>query len=235
MGDHTAAAGVSFDLFGTLVEVTRPPDPAAAVARELEARGVPVPDDWGAAYTEPHVDSPDGAEVPLHAHVAAALESRGVDPGVPDRNGAPDRDGDGGEGHGNVVRRAVVAAFEPRVETRPGAVEAVAAAADRGPVGVLSNCSVPELASRALVRSDLDPGRFDAVVTSVGCGWRKPDHRAFEAVAGRLDVPLSTLVHVGDDPETDGGAADAGATAILTDDVPLADVPAHLEARGCRT
>jgi len=221
MGTHTSPGATSFDLFGTLVAVERPSDPAAAVATELRARGVPVPDDWGDAYAESHVDAPEGAEVPLPTHVSAALASRGVD-----------ATGEGhGDGRGNVLRRAVVAAFDPEVRTRHGARRAVESAADRGPVGVLSNCSVPELARRALLRSDLDREAFDAVVTSVGCGWRKPDRRAFEAVAARLRVEPSALVHVGDDPRTDGGAADAGATSILLDDVSLPELPAALEAR----
>lgn len=61
----------SFDLFGTLVAVDRPADPAAAVGDELRDRGVAVPDDWAAAYAETHVEAPAGAEVPQigRAHV----------------------------------------------------------------------------------------------------------------------------------------------------------------------
>ncbi|WP_049986519.1 HAD family hydrolase [Halobellus rufus] len=187
---------VTFDLFGTLVTVDAPADPAAAVATELRARDVPVPEDWAAAYAEPHVDAPSGAEVPLPAHVAAALRSRDVV--------APN----------NAARRAVVAAFDPSVETRAGAVEAVEAAAACGPVGLLSNCSVPELASRTLIRSGLDRAAFDAIVTSVGCGWRKPHPKAFETIADRLDARPKALVHVGDDEATDGGVADVGGTFL---------------------
>jgi FMN phosphatase YigB (HAD superfamily) len=204
---------VSFDLFGTLVDADRPADPAAAVAAELRARDVPVPDDWAEAYREPQIDAPSGAEVPLPAHVSAVLRSRGV--------AAPD----------NAARRAVVAAFDPAVETRPGAVEAVRAARDRGPVGLCSNCAVPELVGRTLVRSALGRDDFDAVVTSVGCGWRKPDRRAFETCADALEVDLSALVHVGDDPATDGGAQDAGATFVDVAEVPLRDLPGRLEGR----
>ncbi|GGM61501.1 FMN phosphatase YigB (HAD superfamily) [Halarchaeum rubridurum] len=206
----------SFDLFDTLLSVPRPADPAAAVAAELDARDVTVPTDWASAYREPHVDVPDGAELPLPAHVAAALRSRGVDP----------TDGDG---HGNAVRRAVVAAFDPTdVDTHPDAPDAVRAAARVGPVCVLSNCSVPGLVRRALRRSALDADAFDEIVTSVACGWRKPDRRAFAAVAGRLDVPLADLRHVGDDPRTDGGADAAGAHGILVDETPLAALPDRL-------
>ena len=124
--------------------------------------------------------------MPLPAHVARALASRGV------------------RADGNAARRAVVAAFDPTVQRREGAHEAIEAAAERGPVGLCSNCSVPELVGRTLVRADLR-GSFDAIVTSVGCGWRKPDRRAFEAIARQLGVDPQDLTHVGDDPDTDGG------------------------------
>jgi len=208
--DYSGVA-VSFDLFGTLVSVTRPADPAAAVARELRERGVPVPTDWTEVYGTQHVDAQSGAEVPLPAHVDAALASRGVD-------------ADSG-----TVRRAVVTAFDPAVTTREGAAVAVAAAADRGPVGLLSNCSVPGLAGRALDHADLPRDAFDAVVTSAACGWRKPDVRAFGAVADALGVDRGDLVHVGDDGDTDGGVVDAGGRFVPVGEVPLSTLPVHLE------
>jgi FMN phosphatase YigB (HAD superfamily) len=204
---------VSFDLFGTLVDADRPEDPASAVAVELRERGVAVPDDWDRAYREAHVEAPAGAEIPLPAHVSAALASRGV------------------EAPGNAARRAVVSAFDPTVETRDGAVEAVAAASERGPVGILSNCSVPQLVRKTLIRSDLDRDQFDAIVTSVACGWRKPSRQAFETCADRLGVPVSELTHVGDDPRTDGGIADCNGRAVLLSDVPLTEFPDWLEGR----
>lgn len=194
--------GVTFDLFGTLVTATRPDDPAEAVAAELEKRDVDVPPDWVDAYTEMHIDAPEGAEVPLPAHVARALVSREVD--------CP----------ANAARRAVVAAFDPEVETRTGARAALEAAREHGPgpVGLCSNCSVPELVGRTLVRADLSRDDFDAVVTSTGCGWRKPAPEIFEVAADRLGVAPSDLVHVGDDPTADGGVDSVGGTAIILGD-----------------
>ncbi|WP_238386839.1 HAD family hydrolase [Natrialba swarupiae] len=205
--------GVSFDLFGTLVTADRPAEPARAVASELEDRDVPVPDDWTAAYGECHVDAPNGAEVPLPAHVAHGLASRGVD--------AP----------GSVIRRAVVAAFDPAVETNPGALKAVDAARNRGSVAICSNCSVPELVGRTLVRSAFERDDFDAIVTSVGCGWRKPSAEIFELTAEVLDVEPDDLVHVGDDPRTDGGVERVGGTALLLEETSLETVPKRLAER----
>ena len=202
---------VTFDLFGTLVDVEYPSDPAEAVARELESRGVDVPDDWHVAYGEIHVDVPAGAETPLPVHVARALESRGV------------------EATENAARHAVVAAFDPSVTRREGALEAVRAAGERGPVGLLSNCAVPELVPRTLIRANLR-GEFDATVTSIGCGWRKPHAKAFEAVANALSVEPAALTHVGDDPTTDGGVVDVGGRFIDVTDTPLKTLEAELEA-----
>lgn len=210
-GNHTVVA-VSFDLFGTLVDAPKPDDPGRAIARELEARGVRVPDGWDEAYRTPHIDAPEGAEVPLHAHVARALSSRGVD--VPE----------------NAARRAVIAAFDPEVETRDGAREAVEAARERGPVGVLSNCSVPELVRRTLIRAEL-PGEFDAVVSSVACGWRKPHPKAFEAIAADLGTSVEGLTHVGDSRDADGGIEACGGRAILLDGTTLSKVPGLLGER----
>ncbi|EMA60645.1 HAD family hydrolase [Halorubrum kocurii] len=202
---------VTFDLFGTLVDVEYPSDPAEIVARELESRGVEVPDDWHVAYGERHVDAPAGAEVPLPAHVAHALDSRGVD--------AAD----------NVVRHAVVAAFDPDVTRRDGARAAVRDVSDRGPVGLLSNCAVPELVPKTLIRAGLR-GEFDAVTTSIGCGWRKPHPKAFETAADALGVAPASLVHVGDDPTADGGVEDVGGRFVDVTETPLDELAAHLEA-----
>lgn len=203
---------VTFDLFGTLVDADRPDRPGEAVAAALSARGIPVPDDWTTAFREAHIDAPDGAEVPLPAHVAAALRSRGVD------------------ASGNAARRAVVAAFDPDVRTLPGAVDAVAAAADGGAVGLLSNCSVPELVARALIRSDLDRAAFDAVVTSVGCGWRKPHPEAFEAVAEGVGVGVDAITHVGDTPAADGGITALGGTFVDVDESGLEAIAGRIRA-----
>jgi FMN phosphatase YigB (HAD superfamily) len=195
---------VSFDLFGTLVDVTRPDDPAQAVARALRERDVDVPEDWGEAYREVHVDAPEGAEVPLPAHVARALASRGVD--------AP----------GNAPRRAVVAAFDPVVTVRRGAREAVEAAREHGPVAVCSNCSVPGLVRKTLIRAGMRDD-LDAIVASAACGWRKPDARIFERTADALDCAPGNLVHVGD-ADADAGVEGVGGHFVDVRDVPSAEL-----------
>lgn len=202
----------SFDLFGTLVMAPRPAEPWDAVAVELARRDVPVPDDWESAYRQSHQSFDHGEEISLIGHTSAALASRDID---------ADRE---------AVRAALLAAFDGPVERRDGVATALAAAADAGPVGILSNCSLPGLVERTLASADFDT-EFDAVVTSVGCGWRKPHDGAFHAAADALGVETTALVHVGDDPRTDGGGRTCGVEVLLTDDVPLSAFPSWLEER----
>ena len=70
-----STVAASFTPFGTLVDAGLPSDPVAAVAAELRERGVPVPPDPESTCRETHIDISDGAEVPLPAHVSAALGS----------------------------------------------------------------------------------------------------------------------------------------------------------------
>jgi len=93
---------------------------------------------------------------------------------------------------------------------------------------VLSNCSVPGLVERTLDRSGL-ADTVDTTVTSVGCGYRKPDRRAFERVADTLGVDPRTLIHVGDDPETDGGVEAVGGQFVSVTRTPLSELPDVLE------
>ena len=83
-------------------------------------------------------------------------------------------------------------------------------------VGLFSNCSMPGLVRRVLGRVGL-LDQFDAVVTSVEIGWRKPDRRAFAAVAAELDVPVDALTHVGDDRDADGGIGRYGGRYLHID------------------
>jgi len=206
---------VSFDLFDTLVSVPRPADTPEAIAAELDARDVSVPADWEAAGREAAaaIDADEHEEVSITTYVTRALASRDVHP------------------EETVIESAVLAAFDRPVETRNGAIEAVDTAGSHGSVGVLSNCSVSGLVERTLERSAIDLDGFDTVISSADLGWRKPHERAFRAISGELDVSLTDLTHVGDDPHDDGGASDVGATAVLVGDVPLADFPTYLEAR----
>lgn len=203
---------MTFDLYGTLVTASRPDEPWAAVASALSARDVTIPSGWEGAYRSSHHDDEPLRERSLVSHTCDALASRGV------------------EASEAVVHEALLEAFHGPVDIRDGAVTALEAAAEYGSVGILSNCSLPGLVEATLNRASF-PVAFDAVTTSVGCGWRKPHDRAFEAAAEALGVPTQELVHVGDDPRADGGGRTAGVSVVLTEKTPLQDFPAWLEAR----
>jgi len=203
---------VSVDLFGTLVTVDRPGDAAATIATELDARGVTVPDDWSQRYRTRHVDIEPSREYPLGAHVRDALAAAGID---------ADR---------STADAAVWAAFDPEsasIAPREDILDAITAVSAQRPVGVLSNCSVPGLVENTLDRAGIDRAAFDAVLSSVEIGWRKPAPAAFEAIAGELDTAPGALVHVGDDPDTDGGITRVGGKFV---DVTTCS-PARLQAR----
>jgi len=204
---------LSFDLFGTLVTADRSSEPWDAVAESLTARSVRVPDDWEDAYRSAHREYDRGREAPLDEHVRLALASRGVEVAA------------------ETATDAVLDAFDSPVTVRDGAVEAVDAAARRGPVAVCSNCSVPGLVERTIARADIETQSghsFDAVVASVDCGWRKPHPTIFEETANALGVALADLVHVGDDARTDGGAGRAGAQSVLLEDRSLPAIAQQL-------
>lgn len=208
-----SVAAVSIDLFGTLVTVDRPNNPATAIAEELDSVGILCPDNWQEVYTTAHLPVEDGAELSLPRHVTAALTSASDTRTEP----AAIRDD---------VDQAVREAFDCPVETRPGARTAVRALAKEQPVGVLSNCSVPGLVEQTLDRSRIDRSHFDTVVSSVECGWRKPDNRAFEGIATEFGVETKTLAHVGDDNATDGGVRDVGGAFIHTETADIEEIPA---------
>lgn len=206
----TVVVTISVDCFGTLVEANRLDNAAGAVGAALESRGVAVPGNWEALYWGRHVEVEQGAELPLPQHVSAALAQCDI------------------EADRVTVRNAIEDAFEPDVTTRPGAAEFLAEAARHGPVAVLSNCAIPGLAKRSLAKADIDESLFAGIVESAECGYRKPDRRAFAAVADVLDVQVADLVHVGDDPAEDGGIESHGGTAIVDQTIDLHTVTATL-------
>jgi len=204
-----AVEAISFDLFGTLVSVSRPEDPAARVARCLREQDVAVPDDWAARYGTNYADVDPGVERPLTDHVLAAL-------GEPEESMATVRP---------AVERAIRQAFDAPAEPRPDVEATLAALASEHRLAVLSNCSVAGLVERSLETAGLGTDLFDAVIASVDCGWRKPHEGAFRALESALELPLDRLVHVGDTAATDGGATAVGARYISIEEVPIGALP----------
>lgn len=221
LGERLDAAGVeavSFDLFGTLVTVEKPPDPGVALAEALEARGVDLPANWDEAYRTAYTDADPLEERPLSEHVLALFEAH-----ADEVTTVPDAE---------LIGSALFDAFDTPLETRPGAAATIDAFADHVPVGVLSNSSVVGLVDRTIERSTIPAERFAVVRSSVDIGWRKPHERAFETIADDLGVSLESLLHVGDDARTDGGAERAGGHAAIVPDAGPLDLEVIGEAAG---
>lgn len=216
-GLAASAGAISFDLFGTLVTVEKPPKPDEAVASALRERDVTVPSDWADRYRTSYIDAEPLEEYPLHEHVLAALRSAASDPSAIDRA---------------TVADAVAAAFDTPIQTREGAAEAVTGVAEQVPVGILSNSSVEGLVERTIRRSGLPEEIFETIRSSVEIGWRKPHERAFRRVAADLGVAVDSLLHVGDDPRTDGAATRTGAGAVIVPDSGPLDLESALAEAG---
>ncbi|MBX7256544.1 MAG: HAD family hydrolase [Candidatus Hydrogenedentes bacterium] len=98
-----------------------------------------------------------------------------------------------------------------------GALDAVAAAAKRGPVGVISDSGLsPGSSLRTLLERNGFLPFFDSVVFSDEVGVSKPHARMFDTCAQGLGVAPSELLHIGDLETTDVvGAKAVGARAAL--------------------
>lgn len=99
----------------------------------------------------------------------------------------------------------------------PGALEAVAAAAQRFPVGIVSDSGISPGAS---LRKVLDRHGFTAYFAALAfsdeVGVAKPQALMFESAAAALQVAPSHLLHIGDLEMTDvAGAKGVGAKAGL--------------------
>ncbi|HOE67062.1 MAG TPA: HAD family hydrolase [Candidatus Hydrogenedentes bacterium] len=108
-----------------------------------------------------------------------------------------------------------------------GALEAVRAAAERVPVGVISDSGVsPGRALRILLARNGFAGYFRALIFSDEIGVAKPQRPMFETAARSLGVAPEEMLHIGDLEGTDiAGALNVGAQAALF----LGDAPAACE------
>ncbi|MEN9938904.1 MAG: hypothetical protein RLZZ387_5483 [Chloroflexota bacterium] len=83
-------------------------------------------------------------------------------------------------------------------------------------LAVLSNFELPSI-DRTLRHAGIDPGLFDALLSSAATGFPKPDPRAYHAAADALGLPLSACLLVDDLPANVEGARRAGMPALLLD------------------
>ena len=82
-------------------------------------------------------------------------------------------------------------------------------------LGMISNTSDDENVQQLVDRWGLRP-YFETIITSAGCGIRKPDERIFHLALDRFGVPPEAAAMVGDTPEADIlGANQTGMYSIL--------------------
>lgn len=110
--------------------------------------------------------------------------------------------------------------FQQNMCAYPETVPVLAALRQQGiPTGILTD--VPYGMSRAFVQRDLDgagiSGYFDALLTSVEVGVRKPETAGYLALASCLGVAPHELLYVGNEPKDVIGATRAGVVAVFLD------------------
>jgi HAD superfamily hydrolase (TIGR01509 family) len=107
-------------------------------------------------------------------------------------------------------------AFLDRLSARgdrlPGCRTVLSRLARRFRLGVVTN-GIDRVQRARLEAARLD-AFFEAVVTSEGCGFAKPDPRILHVALDALGVAPRNAVYVGDDPDVDGGAAAAAGVAF---------------------
>ena len=100
-----------------------------------------------------------------------------------------------------------------RGDRLPGCRAVLRALAPRYRLAVVTN-GIDRVQRSRLAASGLR-GFFDAVVTSQGCGFAKPDPRIVEVALRALGVRPRQAVYVGDDPAVDGAAARAAGVPFV--------------------
>lgn len=120
---------------------------------------------------------------------------------------------------------AYLAEWNTGVGYPPGIGELVAGLAARYRLAVVTNTHEPDLVPGHLAAMGLT-SLFDAVVTSVEVGWRKPHPKIYRAALDRLGVGPSSAVFVGDTFRADfDGPRRAGIRAYLIDPARREPVP----------
>ena len=110
--------------------------------------------------------------------------------------------------------------FQQKMSAYPETVPVLAALREQGiPTGILTD--VPYGMPRAFVQRDLDgagiSGYFDALLTSVEVGVRKPETAGYLALASRLGVAPQEMLYVGNEPKDVIGASRAGVVGVFLD------------------
>ncbi|GAA1866955.1 HAD family hydrolase [Asanoa iriomotensis] len=110
-----------------------------------------------------------------------------------------------------------IAEWNAGVRYLPGLPALLSSLSQRFRLAVVSNTHEPDLVPGHLSAMGV-AGLFDAVVTSVEVGVRKPAPSIYEVALSRLGIPASAAVFVGDNPSADYfGPRALGMRSLLID------------------
>ncbi|MBF6619388.1 MAG: HAD-IA family hydrolase [Patulibacter sp.] len=215
---------LTLDAMGCLVTMR---DPVPAIARLLDDRGTPRPDELIATalrreivfYKAHHLQARDPQSLRTLQERAAGVLAAGLDLGSAVRRGS---------GAGSIevdVDAAFVDGFLAALEFVPvsGVLEALGRLHASGvPMVCVSNWD----SGLAAHLERLGIGRYlRGVVASGAVGVAKPDPRVFDVAIELLELPRDAIAHVGDEPVDRGGAAAAGLRFLPP---PVATLPERL-------
>ncbi len=122
--------------------------------------------------------------------------------------------------HLSAATEAYFTFFQQQMCAYPETVPALTFLREHGLLtGILTD--VPYGMPRAFVQRDLNGSGisafFDAVITSVEVGVRKPEPEGYLAVASRLGVAPHDMLYVGNEPKDVIGACRAGISSVFLD------------------
>ncbi|HEY1488353.1 MAG TPA: HAD family hydrolase [Micromonosporaceae bacterium] len=212
---------VLFDFFGTLVDYSAALDgqsSAADCAALIRSYGGGIDESafvngWDAAYEAfESRASRDRREFSMdqlsHSFLAEIL----------DREPTPDE--------ARLLATTYVRQWNDGVRYRPDTRAILDALAERFRLAVVSNTHEAELVPAHIAAMDIG-GYFEAVLTSVEFGWRKPHPAIYAEALDRLGVDPADAVFVGDTYDADFvGPESAGIRAYLIDPAHAYDIPA---------
>lgn len=212
MTDASPIRALTLDAMGCLVTMR---DPVPAIARLLDDRGTPRPEELIATalrreivfYKAHHLQARDPQSLRALQVRAAGVLAAGLGPDPVD------------------VDDAFVDGFLAALEFVPvsGALDALARLHAAGmPMVCVSNWD----SGLAGHLERLGIARYlRGVVASGAVGVAKPDPRIFDVAVELLDVPRDAIAHLGDEPVDRGGAAAAGLRFLPP---PVATLPERL-------